>query len=59
MLRLLKMSRDLQMFADMTHLAQGRNVEILVTSKMGKTQICLMVTRRPTLAINFLPGKCK
>jgi hypothetical protein len=52
MLCLLKTSRDLQMlFAAVTHLVEGLNLETLLTLKVENSLICLVGTRRPTVSI--------
>jgi hypothetical protein len=51
MVCLLKTSRDLQMFAAVTHLVEGPSLETLQTLKVEKSLICLVGTRRPTVSI--------
>jgi hypothetical protein len=51
MLYSLKTSRDFQMFAAVTHLVEGLNLETLLALKVEKSLICLVGTRRPTVSI--------
>jgi hypothetical protein len=52
MVCLLKTSRDLQMlFAAVTHLVEGLSLETVLALKVGKSLICLVGTRSPTVSI--------
>jgi hypothetical protein len=53
----MKMSRDVQMSADVTHLVEALSLDALLMLKMQKSLLCLVGTRKPRVAIIFARNK--
>jgi hypothetical protein len=50
----MKTSRDLQMFAAVTHLVEEQSLDTFLTSKVETFLISLVDTRRPTTTVSFV-----